>query len=130
MAERRMFSKTIIESDKFNSLSIVSRMLYINMNLAADDEGFLGNSKKIMKNSSAKLHHFVSLLDENFIILFESGAVAITHWHVHNKIPGIRRNPTQFIAERASVTLGKDGIYRFKDKVNSCENERAEVCAG
>lgn len=111
MAERRMFSKTILESDRFASLPLVARMLYINMNLAADDEGFLGNYKKIMKTSGAKLNHFISLLEENYVILFPSEAVAITHWHAHNKIPATRKNPTSYIEERAALAIDKSGKY-------------------
>lgn len=111
MAERRMFSRRLLTSDSFSELPIVSRMLYINMNLEADDEGFVGNAKKIMRNSGAKMNHISSLIDANFLIKFDSGVYAITHWHTHNKISGARLTNTQYIREKAALKRNRCGEY-------------------
>ena len=46
MAERRMFSKTIINSDLFLDLPSSAQNLYFHLSLNADDEGFVNSPKK------------------------------------------------------------------------------------
>ena len=121
MAERRMFSKRILESDDFNKLTIVTRMLYIGLNLGADDEGFVGNTKKIMRNFGAKMNHFSSLKDAGYVIEFESGVTVITHWNLHNKLAPGRKSPTQYMKERASLTLDGTGAYVLKSPSDTDE---------
>ena len=41
MAERRMFAKTIIDSDAFLEMPISARLLYYDLGMRADDDGFL-----------------------------------------------------------------------------------------
>ena len=49
MAERRMFSKTIINSDLFLDLPSSAQNLYFYLSLNADDEGFVNSRKWIYK---------------------------------------------------------------------------------
>ena len=109
-----MFHKAILESDEFSRQSLVSKMLYISLNLNADDEGFVGNVKKIMQGIGAKPSHFSSLIDANYLIKFDSGVVAITHWHAHNKLAPGRKNPTSYLKERELLTLERSGLYALK----------------
>ena len=111
MAERRMISRRIFENDTFCSLPLVSRNLYVYLMLAADDEGFIANPKKIMKTFGAKMHHFLSLIDSNYIMEFDSGVVVITHWHTHNKISAARLTNTQHVREKTTLALDKTGAY-------------------
>ena len=47
MAERRMFAKTVIDSDAFLDMPMSAQALYFHMAMRADDDGFLNNPKKI-----------------------------------------------------------------------------------
>ena len=47
MAERRMFSKTIIDSDVFLDMPTSTRLLYYDLAMRADDDGFINNPKSI-----------------------------------------------------------------------------------
>ena len=49
MAERRMFAKTIIDSDAFLELPIPSQLLYFHLAMRADDEGFVNKAKTLMR---------------------------------------------------------------------------------
>ena len=49
MAERRMFAKTIIDSDAFLDMPITARLLYYDLAMRADDDGFVNSPKKIMR---------------------------------------------------------------------------------
>ena len=53
MAEKRMFSTKITETDMFLDLSLSSQCLYFHLNMYADDEGFVSGVKKIMRMINA-----------------------------------------------------------------------------
>ena len=86
MAERRMFSKQITESDAFLEMPFSTQVLYFHLGMEADDDGFLNNSKKIQKVIGASEEDMKILIDKHFIIPFESGIIVIKHWKIHNYI--------------------------------------------
>ena len=49
MAERRMFAKTIIDSDAFLDMPLSAQALYFHLSMRADDDGFVNNPKKIQR---------------------------------------------------------------------------------
>lgn len=49
MAARRMFSREILESDAFLSLSFEAQCLYVQMSLSADDSGFSASPRRICR---------------------------------------------------------------------------------
>ena len=49
MADRRMFSKTIIDSDTFLDMPLSAQALYFHLSMRADDDGFINNPKKIQR---------------------------------------------------------------------------------
>ena len=86
MAERRMMSKKIIDSDAFTEMPLSSQALYFHLLLRADDDGFLNNAKKIMRNVGANQNDYDMLLMKSFIIQFDEGVCVIKHWLIHNYI--------------------------------------------
>ena len=86
MAERRMFAKTIIDSDSFLDMPVSARLLYYDLGMRADDDGFVNSPKKIMKMIGATQDDLSILILKKFIIPFESGVVVIKHWKIHNYI--------------------------------------------
>ena len=49
MADKRMFSKAIIDSDVFLDMPLSAQALYFHFSMRADDEGFVGNPKRIQR---------------------------------------------------------------------------------
>lgn len=86
MAEKRMFAKTIIDSDAFLDMPMSSRLLYYDLCMRADDDGFVNSPKRIMKLTGATEDDIRVLVLRRFIIPFESGVVVIKHWKIHNYI--------------------------------------------
>ena len=86
MAERRMFAKTIIDSDAFIDMPITARLLYYDLGMRADDDGFVNSPKKIMRMVGASQDDLAILISKKFIIPFETGVVVIKHWRIHNYI--------------------------------------------
>ena len=68
MADRRMFSKTIIDSDAFLDMPLSSQALYFHLSMRADDEGFINNPKKIQRMIGASDDDLKILIGKNFLI--------------------------------------------------------------
>lgn len=111
MAERRMFAKTIIDSDAFLDLPLSSQALYFHLSMRADDEGFINNPKKIQRMIGASDDDLKLLIVKNFIIPFESGIVVIKHWRIHNYIRGDRLHKTKYTEEKDFLEVKENGAY-------------------
>lgn len=110
MASRRMFSKTITESDDFTDMPLSTQALYFHLNMTADDDGFINNSKRIQRMIGASDDDIKLLWTKNYIIPFESGVVAVRDWRVHNYIPKDRYRPTLYQAEKAQLAQSETCI--------------------
>lgn len=118
MAERRMVSKKIIDSDLFMDMPQSTQVLYFHLLLRADDEGFLGNPRTIMRVIGCSDDDYKILKTKRFIISFPSGICVIKHWYVHNYIQKDRYTDTRYVTERNSLGLDEDKVY--KDFDNEC----------
>lgn len=114
MAERRMFAKTIIDSDAFLDMSLTTQALYFHLSMRADDEGFINNPKKIQRMIGAADDDMKVLIAKRFIIPFESGIVVIKHWRMHNYIQSDRFHPTVYKEERSQLMVKDNKAYSLK----------------
>jgi len=115
MAERRMVSKKIIDTDLFLDMPTSSRLLYYDFLLRADDEGFINSPKKITRMIGASEDDFKLLILKKFIIPFESGICVIKDWKIHNYIRSDRFKETVYIDEKALLELDSRGSYNLKN---------------
>lgn len=122
MAERRMFTKRITESDAFLDMPMSAQCLYFHLNMSADDDGFLNSPKKIQRQVGASDDDFKLLLAKSFIIAFESGIIVIKHWKMHNYIQSDRYKPTDYIEEKSRLYIKKNKSYTLN------ENEMDTEC--
>ena len=111
MAERRMFAKTIIDSDSFLDMPLSTQTLYFHLAMRADDDGFINNPKKIQRMVGCADDDLKLLLAKNFVIPFESGVCVIKHWKIHNYIRNDRYKPTVYVEEKAQLTCKENGAY-------------------
>lgn len=111
MAERRMFAKTIIDSDAFLDMPLSTQALYFHLSMRADDEGFINNPKKIQRMVGASDDDLKLLIAKSFIIIFESGIIVIKHWKIHNYIQSDRFKPTVYTEERSLLSLKTNKAY-------------------
>lgn len=111
MAEKRMFAKTIIDSDAFLDMSLSAQALYFHLSMRGDDEGFVNNPKKIQRMIGASDDDAKILVAKKFIIPFESGIVVIKHWKIHNYIRRDRLVETKYKEERSLLELDENGAY-------------------
>ena len=115
MAERRMFAKTIIDSDAFLEMPITSQLLYFHLSMRADDDGFVNKPKSLMRMVGCKDDDLKLLFVKKFLIPFESGVVVIKHWKIHNYIRKDTYTETKYKEEKATLELDENSAYRLTE---------------
>ena len=115
MAEKRMFSKRVIDSDAFLDMPLTTQALYFHLNMRADDDGFVNNPKKIMRMIGAGTDDLNVLLAKRFVLGFESGVIVIKHWRMHNYIQNDRYKETAYLEEKSHLILKENKAYSFMD---------------
>lgn len=116
MAERRMFAKSIVLSDAFLDMPMSARCLYFTLGMLADDDGFVGNPKSIMRQCGASQDDMAVLLQKRYILGFETGVIVIKHWRMNNYLQNDRHKDTTYLEELSTLTLDKKGAYTEADK--------------
>lgn len=128
MAERRMFAKAIIDSDAFLDMPLSTQALYFHLSMRADDEGFVGNPKKIQRMIGASDDDCKLLVMKRFILTFESGIIVIKHWKIHNYIQADRFKETTYLEEKSMLTL--DGKKAYTECIHDVPKLDAQVSVG
>lgn len=111
MAKRRMFSLDIIDTDLFLEMPQSSRLLYYELCMRADDDGFVSSPKKIQKMVGCNEDDFKVLISKKFLIPFDTGVVVIRHWKIHNYIQKDRYKETIYLDEKKQLNQEKNGSY-------------------
>ncbi len=113
MAERRMFAKTIIDSDAFLDMPTSARLLYYDLSMRADDDGFINSPKKIIRMTGASDDDLKVLIIKKFVIPFENGVVVIKHWLIHNYIRKDTYNETPYKEQKAMLIVDENKSYKL-----------------
>lgn len=111
MAEKRMFSKRVIDTDEFLDMPATAQMLYFHLAMNADDDGFVGKPKTIMRMCRASEDDLTILRGKQFVISFESGVIVIRHWRIHNFIRKDTYHPTIYEQEKSMLCTDKTDAY-------------------
>ena len=110
MANRRMFSKDVVDTDKFLEMPPSTQALYFHLGMRADDDGFVSSPKKITQFVNCGNDDLKLLLAKGYLIPFESGVVVISDWNVNNWIRADRKHATRFEQEKSLLSISND-IY-------------------
>ena len=116
MAERRMFAKSIVLSDAFLDMPLSARCLYFTLGMFADDDGFVGSPKGIMRQCGASQDDMAILLQKRFVLGFDSGVIVIKHWRINNYLRSDRYQSTTYLEEKETLTLDDKNAYTEKNK--------------
>ena len=120
MARKRMFSILIVDSDAFLDMPLSAQALYFHLNMRADDDGFIGNAKRIQRMIGSNDDDLRLLIGKRFLIPFEDGVLVIKHWRIHNTIQTDRYTPTVYVEEKAMICEKGNKAYTL-GHVNSLE---------
>lgn len=122
MAQRRMFSKKITETDKFLEMPLSSQALYFHLSMGADDEGFIDRAKTIQRTIGASDDDMKLLIAKGFLIPFESGVVVIRHWRIHNYIQTDRFQKTIHEKEKNQLEYDSSKTAQLKPLDDCIQN--------
>ena len=112
MAQRRMFSKKVTDTDVFLDMPLSTQALYFHLNMHADDDGFVGNINTIKRMIGASSDDEKLLIAKQFLIPFEaSGVVVIKDWRQHNYIRKDTYNPTIYGEDKKKLSVSENGSY-------------------
>lgn len=101
MAQRRMFSKNVVEMDRFVRMPATAQALYFHLGMNADDDGFVGNPSMVARSVGMRDEDLITLMTAGYIYAFDSGVVVIVDWTTNNQIRRDRYTPTVFKGEFA-----------------------------
>lgn len=136
MANRRMFSRDVTETDDFLELSFAAQALYVHLCQYADDDGFIAGYRGIIRNSRCELKHLDELITKGLLLSFGSNKpLVISHWLVSNQIRPSRKHETLFTEEKNMLLIEKGMPYRLltpeemsaKNVNLSAENSRVKT---
>lgn len=111
LANKRMFTMKIVDSDAFLDMPLSTQCLYFHLNMRADDDGFIGNPKRIMKITGASEDDLRLLIAKRFVLTFEDGVIVIKHWRMHNTLSRDRYAETSYTDEKKMLLLKDNGSY-------------------
>lgn len=111
MAEKRMLSKKVLDTDAFLDMPLSAQALYFHLVINADDEGFVGNPKRIRDYIGAAESDLDLLIEKRFVLMLKNSVAVIRHWKIHNTLRRDRSHPTVFTEEKAQLILQENGAY-------------------
>lgn len=112
-----MFAKSIVLSDAFLDMPLSARCLYFTLGMFADDDGFVGSPKGIMRQCGASQDDMAVLLQKRFVLGFESGVIVIKHWRINNYLQKDRHKDTTYLEELATLDVDDKGAYTEKKEM-------------
>ena len=122
MANKRMFSNTVIDSDMFLDLSPMAQLLYFHCGMKTDDDGFVSGAKRISKIIGATDNDLQSLIDNGFLIEFpDSKVFVVVHHRQNNDLKNDRYHQTNYRREFDHLELTTNKEYRLKHPVSNEE---------
>ena len=121
MAQRRMFSQKVTETDKFLDMALTAQTLYFHLGMNADDDGFVGNPKSIKRMIGASDDDLKALVKKDYIIVFDDGVIAIKDWLVSNYVKKDRYTTTIYSDDRKLLAIDRNKRYQIASQMDpSC----------
>ena len=125
MAQKRMFDKSILETDNFLNISLTAKALYFLLGMEADDEGFIA-PKRVLRLYGGEIGDLQNLIDTGLVLPFKTGVVVITNWNQNNWLDKRRIRPTQYQEEKKMLGLTNEGKYWLSNGLASIEESSIE----
>lgn len=120
MANRRMFSLTIINSDPFLALPISAQALYFHLGMHTDDRGYISNGRSIIKMIGASQGDLEVLVQKKFILIRSDYLILQKHFNLNNYIQKDRFHETQFTEDLKALFFDENKSYTEQETITPC----------
>lgn len=127
MAQKRMFSLSVVDTDRFMDMPVSTQALYFHLGVHGDDDGFVASPRKIARSAGCNDDDLRLLIQKQYIIPFESGVIVISDWGVNNTLRNDRYKPTIYQAEKALLTTSPAGSYVKRSDVGIPNGNQMET---
>lgn len=88
-----MFSMEVVATDHFLEMPSTARLLYYDLGMRADDDGFV-SPRRVIRETNANEDDLKVLLAKKFLYAFEDGVIVILHWKRNNTLKNDRYLPS------------------------------------
>lgn len=99
-----MFSKTIVQSSRFLRMPATSRLLYYDLGMHADDDGYC-EWYPVLQMSGAKEQDMEVLQANKLVTVFDTEVLLIKDWKENNQIRSDRYTPSRFLEKYSTEPL-------------------------
>lgn len=124
MANKRMFSVDVVETDAFLDLPPKTQALYFHLGMRADDDGFVSSPRTIVRTIGCNAGDLKQLEAAGYVISFSSGVLVVTDWKVNNTLKSDRYRKTMFQSELAQLKESTSKRYILSDTGTISEPSR------
>ena len=111
MAKKRMFSLDVVDTDAFLDLPASAQALYFHLGMHGDDDGFVGNPRKLTRNVGCRTRDLTTLIDRGYVIAFPSGVIAVRDWRLNNELKNDRYHGTIYAEEKDLLSIDASRRY-------------------
>lgn len=111
MADRRCVHKRIVESDAFYGLPDSAQALYLHLNMAADDDGFVNCAGSIASRRPRTGKADLKLLTKERFLLQFGEIYVIKHWRISNTLKNDRLKPLNYPSIAAQIWVKPNRAY-------------------
>lgn len=126
MAQRRMFSKNITNSSKFLKMPMSTRLLYYDLGMNADDDGFVEHFM-VLRMTGATQQDLGVLQANNLIKIFDENVLWINDWKENNYIQKDRYQPSKYLQIYNLDTICIQDVYTGKDRIELDKVNKKEI---
>lgn len=131
MANRRMFSHRVVETDKFLDMPQSTQLLYFHLGMHGDDRGFVDKPRGVMRSIGSTEDDMKLLIAKRFVYAFQSGVIVISDWCANNQIRADRVVETAYLSEYQQLAKDETGHYDLIGENTACipsDNQMATIC--
>ncbi len=111
MANRRMFSLDIVNTDAFLDLPISSQALYFHLGMRADDRGYVANARTIIKMIGSSVGDLETLINKKFVLYRDGNLILIKHFRANNYIQKDRFKETNYLEDFKTLFFDENDNY-------------------
>jgi hypothetical protein len=123
MAQRRMFSLKVVDTDAFCEMPTSAQNLYFHIGMRADDEGFYAGVKGLMAKIHASQDDLNVLIARAYLLDRGDGVYVVKHWKMNNYLQLDRIKETEYEEKRVGLYTKKDGSYTLDP--NKADNKKS-----
>ena len=116
MAQRRMFNKSITNSSKFLKMPMSSRLLYYDLGMNADDDGFVEHFM-VLRMTGASQQDLGVLELNGLVKVFDDNVLWIKDWKENNYIQKDRYTPSKYLQIYNLDTICIQNVDTGKDRI-------------